>query len=133
MDLLNIPVFRVMTERMAWLTQRQQVLAHNVANADTPGFKPSDVAQPDFERLLRDTGNRMAVRATRTGHMTGTAPQAPAGRVEEVTSGGSQPTGNSVVLEEEMMKVADTQVQYQITTNLYRKHVALIRTALGKP
>lgn len=133
MDLLNIPVFRMMSERMSWLTQRQQVLAHNVANADTPGFKPSDIQPPDFDRLLRDAGNRMEVRATRTGHMAGTAPQARAGRVEEASSRGSQPSGNAVVLEEEMMKVADTQVQYQVTTNLYRKHVALIRTALGRP
>jgi len=133
MDLLNIPLFRMMGERMAWLTQRQQVLAHNVANADTPGFKPSDIDPPDFDALLRASGPRMTVRATHAGHMAGSAVRTPAGRVKEVESGAEQPSGNAVVLEEEMMKVADTQLQYQVTTNLYRKHVALIKTALGRP
>ena len=51
---------------------------------------------------------------------------------EEKDSPGTLISGNAVVLEEELMKAAETAADYQLTTNLYRKHVAMIRTALGK-
>ena len=42
-------------------------------------------------------------------------------------------TGNTVSLEDEMIKVSDTQAQYQAATNLYSKACRLMRTAIGKP
>ena len=39
MNLSDIPLFSMMSQRMEWLSQRQQLLAHNVANANTPGYK----------------------------------------------------------------------------------------------
>jgi flagellar basal-body rod protein FlgB len=44
----------------------------------------------------------------------------------------SAPVGNAVVLEEQMVKLADAQSNYQLMTNLYRKHVDLFKMALGR-
>lgn len=134
MDLSKIPLFRVMSERMSWLTQRQQVLAQNVANADTPGYKPSDLEPVDFRRLADDAGKRLSVRATRAGHIVnGGAPQGQKYAVKEETSpSGALINGNSVVIEEELMKIAGTAADYQVTTSLYRKHVAIIKAAIGR-
>ena len=44
---------------------------------------------------------------------------------------GGTPTGNVVSLEQEMIKLSDTQLQYQTATNLYQKAVNMFRTALG--
>ena len=52
MDLSKIPLFTMLTERMAWLNKRQAVLAQNIANADTPGYKPKDPAPVDFEVIV---------------------------------------------------------------------------------
>ena len=41
------------------------------------------------------------------------------------------PSGNAVVLDEQMGKLAETQLDYELTTNLYRRQVGLIKTALG--
>ena len=53
MDLRKIPVFAAITQRMGWLNQRQQVLAQNIANSDTPGFRPKDLEEIKFGDLLR--------------------------------------------------------------------------------
>ena len=42
------------------------------------------------------------------------------------------PSGNAVVLEEQLMKVAETVMDHQITANLYAKHVNMIRMVLGR-
>ena len=43
MDLGDIPLFAMLRGRLGYLSQRQQVIAQNVANADTPGFTPTDL------------------------------------------------------------------------------------------
>lgn len=133
MDLTKIPLFRIMSERMSWLTQRQEVLAQNVANADTPGYKPRDLEPLDFRKMAHQAAQRLSVRATRAGHIVdGESQQSQKYAVKEVPDhAGALINGNSVVLEEELMKVASTAMDYQLTTSLYRKHIGMIKTALG--
>ena len=50
MNLSDIPLFRMMSQRMEWLSQRQQLLAHNVANANTPGYKSQDLKPLTFKK-----------------------------------------------------------------------------------
>jgi flagellar basal-body rod protein FlgB len=44
----------------------------------------------------------------------------------------SVPGGSSVSLEQEMIKVADTQAQFQAATNLYAKAMTMMKTAIGQ-
>ena len=44
----------------------------------------------------------------------------------------TKPSGNAVVLEEEMMKVAQTQMDHQTVTSLYARGLAMLKTAIGK-
>ncbi|MDA0230016.1 MAG: flagellar basal body rod protein FlgB [Proteobacteria bacterium] len=135
MNLNDIPLFRMMGQRMEWLSQRQQLLAHNVANANTPGYKAQDLNPLTFETMVRAGAGRMAARATRSGHLSGgTAGSTTKFKLKaETDSRQKSMTGNDVVVEQEMMKVAQTSMDYQLTTNLYRKHLALIRAALNPP
>ena len=116
--------------RMYWLEERQKLLAENVANADSPGYRGRDLKQLDFNAALRSTAS-VTLAATAPGHFGagGDTQFAPALR------GGFEPTsnGNAVVLEEEMMKVAENQAEYQKTLNLYRKMITLFKTAIGTP
>ena len=131
MDLGKIPLLSMLTQRMAWLGQRQQTLAHNIANADTPGYKPRDVRPPDFLSLAAGEARRLDLAATDGRHLTGGS-RAPTFReeIQDHTSG-TNLQGNAVVIEDQLTKVAETVMEHQLMTTLYRKHVKMIRTALG--
>lgn len=132
MDLNEIPLFRALGERMAWLTRRQEVLAQNIANANTPGYVPRDLKPLDFNALVRDSGKRLSAASTRSGHIDvgGGRGDAFRGGVDKA-SAEVAPGGNGVVLEKELMKAAHTASDYQVATNLYKKHVNMIKTVLG--
>lgn len=132
MSLNDIPLLSALTERMKWLTQRQKVLSENVANANSPGYKAKDLAPQTFKDLLPgDNADRMHLASTDPGHIKfANETKTNKRTTEEVYE--VSPTGNSVVLEAEMLKVAETQLEYQMTTSLYKKHMAMYKTALGR-
>jgi flagellar basal-body rod protein FlgB len=136
MDVSNIPLLSLLKERMSWLGQRQDVLSQNIANADTPGYTARDVKPMDFEQALRNvtTGNKFsgALMIDDPRHLA-PAPQSSSILDDiETPDVESNPTGNSVSLEDEMIKVSDTQAQYQAATNLYAKAIDMMKTAIGK-
>ncbi len=132
MDLSKIPLFNMMATRLSWLSQRQGVLAQNIANANTPGYKPQDLKEPDFQMLLRRSmGGSLDLAKTRGVHLSGTAGGGGKFKAIEVAGAETTPMGNAVVLEEQLIKTAETRMQYTTTLNLYRKHVNMIKAALG--
>ncbi len=127
-------LFTLLSRRAEWLGARQGVLAQNIANADTPGFRPLDLVP--FERALAATPRVPAPPLARTHgeHLPGTAPGRPNGPHDRrVGAWETAPSGNAVVLEEQIQKVARTQLDHQLTTSLYTRHLGMIRTALGAP
>lgn len=133
MNLPDVPLLSILRDRMSWLNERQTLLSQNVANSDTPGYAARDLKPVDFEaELKRDQQNAFSgLVTTDRSHiaipMGGPFQMGNA----EVTEHETSPMGNSVTLEEEMIKVADTQAQYQAATNLYSKMVGMMRTAIG--
>ena len=121
-----------MAKRLSWLGQRQQVLANNVANADTPGYRARDLKAMSFKRVLGGEGAKLGMAATNAAHLAGRSGKSAPNLVEKVDSHEIVISGNSVSLEEEMMKVSKTMMDYQLTTNLYSKHIKMIKTALGR-
>lgn len=131
MDLSRLKVFNMLTTRMNWLNERQRVLAQNVANADTPGYIARDLAPPDFKAALRRTEGRLGMAVTRASHMAGSASAAPAAAKPEKQEFETNPTGNAVVLEEELMKASQSRGEYELMVNLYTKQLGMLRTAIG--
>ncbi len=132
MDLTKLPLFTLMAKRLSWLGQRQQVLANNVANADTPGYRARDLKALSFKKVLGGEGAKLGMAATNAAHLAGQSRKPAANAVEKTDSHEIVISGNSVSLEEEMMKVGKTMMDYQLTINLYRKHLSMIKTALGR-
>jgi flagellar basal-body rod protein FlgB len=131
-DLFKIPLLQRLTERMDWLGARQKVLAQNIANADTPGYQPKDVVPLDFGDHLQKLA---AVEPERTNpmHLVGTIPaKDPIDSKKQKKPYEQAPAGNSVVLEEQMMKMSQTQADYNEMVNLYRKHIDMLKTAIGR-
>jgi flagellar basal-body rod protein FlgB len=136
MNLPAIPLLDVLRARMSWLNERQGVLAQNVANADTPGYVRQDIKPLDFAKVLENATSPSlsspGLATTDPRHIALPATQ---------TSGGLNPDdlddsstkGEAVSSEEEMIKVADTQAQYQAAANLYSKAVDMMRAAIGTP
>ena len=139
MDPTDIGLFRLAEQRLAWVGRRQQVLAQNIANADTPGYAARDV-QP-FERALLRTapgtspgsaaGAASALARTSPLHLAGTG--AAAGTADaRPRPHERKPDGNAVSVEDELTKVADTAGMHDLTAGLYRKYMGMFRTALGR-
>ncbi len=133
MDLGKIALFDMMKKRFAWLAQRQEVLAHNIANADTPGFNPSDIEPFKFERLVKSTATKVNMTMSDADHLGGQRQRIAAFDAKETRRPyETSPSGNAVVIEEQMMKIGATATSHKLTTELYKKHLGMIRTALGR-
>jgi flagellar basal-body rod protein FlgB len=129
MDLAHTPFFGILRERLQQLGQRQRLIAENIANSATPGYQPRELDASAFIRALDREGLAMA--RTQPGHM------GPGGRLEPriVTRPDSETTldGNSVVLEEQTIRAAETRMQYETGLALYQKGLMLLRMAARPP
>ena len=131
----DLPILAMLRTRMEWSQARQRVLSENVANADTPGFRPSDLVPPKFDdpgKLAPPEVGGVSLARTEPLHLAGFPDT---GSQFGSTSGDNfqvRSTGNAVDLEGEMMKVAGNQMDYEVATALYSRSLNLIKTALGK-
>jgi flagellar basal-body rod protein FlgB len=130
MAIADLPILSMLRTRLEWAQQRQRVLSENVANADTPSFRPRDLAPLSFDSKM--TAPLVQLATTESAHLPGLSGSQNAFRTERKGGYDVQPTGNAVSLEEEMMKVAANQMDYQAAASLYSRILALLKTAIGK-
>ncbi len=133
MTIQNLGLFQAMGAKMGYLNKRQEVISQNIANSDTPNYRPNDVVAPDFGRVLDKTGkNNVRLETTNAMHMpTANSIQDPKDRKAKETYEVA-PAGNSVVMEEQLILSAKTQMDYRLITGLYQKNVSMMRMALGR-
>jgi len=133
MDLGKTALFDIMKGRFAWLSQRQQVLARNIANADTPGYRPRDLESFGFDEMVRSQAGHLNMEMTSPVQLGGQRQTGHAFKERENRRPfETSPSGNAVILEEQMAKVNETSVAHKLTAQLYRKHLGMIRMALGR-
>lgn len=128
MDKSSSGLTALLMQKMAYLNQRQSVLAENVANADTPGYKARDLAPFTFGDAMKQANMTMAV--TDPHHIV---PASMAGvNAKSVKAKGydTVPSGNSVDVESQMMEVSKTAVEYKEVTSIYHKIGTLFNIAL---
>jgi len=133
-------VFALLKTRMQMLGARQKVISENVANVSTPGYTPRDVDQASFAKVMermagerRDGPAPVRLAQTQPGHIP--APGAGPGGAAMRKSPDSETTldGNSVVVEEQMMKIAETRMDFETMVGLYQKSLGLLRLASRAP
>lgn len=129
MSLSDLPIFGMFQQKMSWLGNRQDVLARNIANASTPGYVPQDLKAQDFRSALSAAQGDLVT--TNPLHIQPRAGGSASYRAVAAPGSQSSPDGNSVVLEEQAMKVAETQLAYAEAAGLYKKMISMWRTALG--
>jgi len=99
------------------ISRRQQLVAANVGNLDTPGYHAVDL---DFDKALQE-----AVRES-----VPTVSQAL--RSREVEGLTVRPDGNNVSLDREMLALAQTKHRYEVSANLVRQRIRLMRYAISE-
>ncbi len=134
MDFLNIPLFQAMQSKLKYHSERQAVLAQNIANADTPDYLARDIQAPDFASMLAGARSSGAMAMTNNLHMQpGMGKNGGSGTYQQRENTYElNPIGNNVVIEEEVMRVAENQSEYQKVLGIYRKSLEMFRIALGK-
>lgn len=130
----NLTLMKALGAKMNFLNQRQKIISQNIANSDTPNYKPKDLVPVDFSGVLENVMETQSVRAQST---TG----------EHLKAGGEikdprkdvirktyevAPAGNAVILEEQLLLSGRTVMDYNLMTNLMEKQMNLLRTSLGQ-
>lgn len=130
MDLNNLTVFSLANQDMKYLTERQKILAGNVANANTPGYLAKDLKKPKFSDELNSA---LQMTVTNEKHFTGLGGSSLSARV--YTPKPTQPLtidGNGVVLEDQLNEISKDKGEYTRVMTLYNTYKNMIKTAATK-
>ncbi|MGL4636758.1 MAG: flagellar basal body rod protein FlgB [Beijerinckiaceae bacterium] len=129
----DLPLMSAIKSRMQYHQTRQKMLAENVANADSPGFKPRDLKPFDMMMAAqsRDITGSVGPARTNAGHIGNSSSSGGLGS-RRASLFEATPSGNAVNLEDEMMRMSQNNSDYQMATTLYSKSLSYLRIALGK-
>lgn len=121
-------------QAMQRLYRQQRVISQNIANADTAGYKAMDLAPASFAGMVQSGGQVAAPTVEISSDMARLGARAPRGGAvildHDVTE--TKPDGNNVTLEDQLLKLGNVQADFATLSNLYKKQMGLIKTALGK-
>lgn len=126
MAITDLPLVSILRDRLHWHQARQKVLAENVANANMPGFKPSELREP----AASGASAAFTIERTSPLHLASSGDSGGAA-AEKARHYETSPAGNAVNLEDEMVKISTNQSDYQLAASLYQKSLGLLRTAVG--
>ncbi|OYX29932.1 MAG: hypothetical protein B7Y99_12380 [Caulobacterales bacterium 32-69-10] len=135
MNLDQIPLMSMLKGKLGYLNQREKLISQNVANADTPGFAPSDLKPFTVERKIAAPASAGSVNAamTNAGHMSGKVRPQTAWKAQEQPDSEARLDGNQVVLEDQMIKMSEARMDYEAAIGLYQKSISMLRLAVRKP
>lgn len=127
---LDTPVINVLQKGLDASSQRQRVLSNNVANADTPNFKRSDV---DFQKVLGqalgEVGGDLPLKVTSPLHLQKMDTANLSGVVTDQSST-FRTDGNNVDIEREMTNVAENGLYYNSVTQAVSSQLGLLRMVI---
>lgn len=134
MPIASLSSLSALKTRMHWHQERQRLLAENVANADTPGFRPRDLAPLKVSTTGAGAPGQgpLAMATTNPAHMGGVGGGDASFALGRAKAYETRPAGNAVNLEDEMLKVSGNQMDYQAAASLYSRSLSLLKTAIGK-
>lgn len=133
MTLNNVPFFTLLKGRLDHLTQRQRLISQNVANADTPGYVGRDLGRFTFADAVRAQKAPGGLARTDAAHLQGPKRADAVWRSRAAPDSSTTLDGNSVVLEEQMIKMAEARADYDAAVGFYQKSLGMIRMAARRP
>jgi flagellar basal-body rod protein FlgB len=128
----DLGIFKATKAQMDWIAQRQEVLAANIANANTPRYLPKDLKPLSFKEVLSGTtATPVTAVSTDPHHIIPEMGPDPFKAVTQRKTYESTPDGNAVILEEQMAKIGESGNTFNAAAALFQKYEKMIRTALG--
>lgn len=131
MDLNNLTIFNMANQELNYLTERQKVLATNLANSNTPGYIAKDLEEPKFQDELKKA---LAVNVTNEKHFAGLPSQISSNGVYTPKPDYALTIdGNGVIIEDQLNKVAETKGDYNRMLTIYTTYRNMLKTANTEP
>ena len=125
----NFTVLNVAGLMARHASARQTVVANNIANADTPGFKAKTVAS--FSGWMAETNSPFNMKSTRKQHLASRTEQKLPVAVSDPNAK-SEPNGNSVSLEMQTLTAVDVKRQHDKALAIYKSGLSILRSSLGR-
>src|SRR5947209_920795 len=131
MAISDLPIFSMLRTRMNWHQERQRLLAENVVNADTPGYRARDLAPLDFGRHVEQASGQLQLALTSPAHLAGGAA---GGSVAAERAGkyDVRQTGTPVSWKDEMMKAAANKMDLKPPIPSYSRSMGFLKRRMGK-
>ncbi|SNT03406.1 FlgB family protein [Tropicimonas sediminicola] len=125
----NLEILRLAQGMAQHAVTRQSVVARNLANVDTPGYQQRDIAS--FAEVWQQSDSAAPLQRTRESHLDWGSRRSPpdAAVIADATS---EPNGNSVSVETEIMKSVEVRQQHDIALSIYRSSLNVLRASLGR-
>lgn len=133
MGIFDSFISEIIDLKLRYNSQRVPVLAQNVANADTYGFKAKDVQAPDFKKMVEEN-QRLPMARTNASHLVTTTNLTAASYYSVIARQDSyetKPNGNNVTLEQEMQHLSTTSFDHQFALNMHESVDKRYKMALG--
>ena len=133
MNLSTLNVFRVATVKMGWLSERQGVLAQNIANADTPDYRAKDLKAPSFSKTMSNDNHNVKMVQTAKGHMIGLENTMNSRLIKERDKDVYEvsPNDNAVIMEEQLIKISESSMNFKLASSIYSKNLSMFKMALN--
>jgi flagellar basal-body rod protein FlgB len=135
MNLSTLNVFRLATMKMGWLSERQGVLAQNIANADTPDYRAKDLKAPSFSKAMSNGNTYRNVKLVQTakGHMIAPVNSVGSRLIKERNKDVYEvsPNKNAVIMEEQLMKISESSMNFKLASSIYSKNLSMFKMALN--
>lgn len=126
MDSVQPNLAKALTNRMNYLSQRQGVLSGNIANVNTPDYKAKDIT---FAQALSNA--QVKPMMTNEKHMTTAGASTSSTGILVESDLNPKNNGNTVRIDEQLIKMNEAQLQFNLVTSLFGKHAGMQRMALG--
>ncbi len=125
-DLFQDDTTEILANCLSWRSRRQEVIAGNIANLDTPGFTGKEYPFREVLAQRLRGGRPVRLASSHPAHF-----KPPAG----AEAGGVRDSGRPVDLDQEMVRLSENQLNFQATVQLLNRKLDAWRTVLegGKP
>ncbi len=125
----ELGLVNMIRSKLKWAGANQQVISDNIANANTPGYRAQRLEDFHFKRELR-MQDRMQPQVTNKFHLAGSGGPGGVRTIEERAPYEISPTGNSVVMEQQMISMQQNNADYNVALNVYRKYKMMMQMAV---
>ncbi|NCQ24527.1 MAG: flagellar biosynthesis protein FlgB [Rhodobacteraceae bacterium CG17_big_fil_post_rev_8_21_14_2_50_63_15] len=125
----KLEIFRMAQAMAMHAGARQSVVAQNMANADTPGYRAQDIES--FQTFYQTHSASHSTHTTRTGHLLDDRTQPGLVLIDDPIAV-ADPNGNSVSLESEMLKAVDIKNQHDRALAIYKSSLDVLRLVVSR-